>query len=35
MVAFALEVPGNYIPVDHALARLQGGMAGFLAVEGP
>jgi nitrite reductase (NO-forming) len=35
MVEFALEVPGNYILVDHALARLQRGLAGFLVVEGP
>lgn len=34
MVEFALEVPGNYILVDHALARLQRGLAGFLIVEG-
>ena len=35
MVEFGLEVPGNYILVDHALARLQRGLAGFLVVEGP
>lgn len=35
MVEFALEVPGNYILVDHALARLQRGLAGYLVVEGP
>jgi nitrite reductase (NO-forming) len=35
MVEFALEVPGRYILVDHALARLQRGLAGFLIVEGP
>lgn len=35
MVEFALEVPGNFILVDHALARLQRGLAGFLVVEGP
>jgi nitrite reductase (NO-forming) len=34
MVEFSLEVPGNYILVDHALARLQRGLAGFLVVEG-
>jgi nitrite reductase (NO-forming) len=34
MVEFGLEVPGNYILVDHALARLQRGLAGFLVVEG-
>ena len=35
MVEFSLEVPGNYILVDHALARLQRGLAGYLVVEGP
>ena len=35
MVEFGLEVPGNYILVDHALARLQRGLAGFLVVDGP
>jgi nitrite reductase (NO-forming) len=35
MVEFGLEVPGRYILVDHALARLQRGLAGFLVVDGP
>ncbi len=35
MVEFNLEVPGNYILVDHALSRLQRGLAGYLVVEGP
>ncbi|MBK8823620.1 MAG: nitrite reductase, copper-containing [Anaerolineales bacterium] len=35
MVEFSLEVPGNYILVDHALSRLQRGLAGYLIVEGP
>ncbi len=30
-----LEVPGRYILVDHALSRLERGLAGFLEVEGP
>jgi len=34
MVEFGLEVPGNYILVDHALARLQRGLAGYLVVDG-
>ena len=34
MVEFGLEVPGNYILVDHALSRLQRGLAGYLVVEG-
>ena len=35
MVEFGLEVPGRYILVDHALARLQRGLAGYLIVDGP
>jgi len=34
MVEFTLEVPGRYILVDHALSRLERGLAGFLIVEG-
>lgn len=34
MVEFKLEVPGRYILVDHALSRLERGLAGFLMVEG-
>lgn len=34
MVEFQLEVPGRYILVDHALSRLQRGLAGYLVVEG-
>jgi len=34
MVEFGLEVPGRYILVDHALSRLQRGLAGFLLAEG-
>lgn len=34
MVEFGIEVPGRYILVDHALARLQRGLAGFLIAEG-
>ncbi len=30
-----LEVPGNYILVDHALSRLERGLSGILHVEGP
>ena len=29
-----LDVPGNYILVDHALSRLERGLAGILHVEG-
>src|SRR5712691_11810691 len=35
IVEFRLEVPGRYILVDHALSRLERGLAGFLIVEGP
>lgn len=35
IVDFKLEVPGNYILVDHALSRLERGGAGILHVEGP
>jgi nitrite reductase (NO-forming) len=35
MVEFKLEVPGRYILVDHALSRLERGLAGFLIAEGP
>jgi nitrite reductase (NO-forming) len=31
---FKLEVPGNYIMVDHALSRLERGLVGILHVEG-
>jgi nitrite reductase (NO-forming) len=35
VVDFKLEVPGNYILVDHALSRAERGLAGILQVEGP
>ena len=35
IVEFKLEVPGRYILVDHSLSRLERGLAGFMAVEGP
>lgn len=34
VVEFALEVPGRYILVDHALSRMERGLAGFLYAEG-
>jgi nitrite reductase (NO-forming) len=34
MVEFKLEVPGRYILVDHALSRLERGLAAYLYVEG-
>lgn len=35
MVEFALQVPGRYLLVDHALSRLERGLVGFLEVTGP
>jgi len=35
VVEFQVQVPGNYILVDHSLSRLQRGLAGYLVVEGP
>ncbi len=35
MVEFELQVPGRYILVDHALSRLERGLAGYLIVDGP
>ncbi|MFC1460483.1 copper-containing nitrite reductase [Microvirga arabica] len=35
VVDFKVEVPGNYILVDHALSRVERGLAGILTVEGP
>ncbi len=34
MVEFNLEVPGNFVLVDHALSRLQRGLVGLLIVDG-
>lgn len=34
IVEFKLDVPGRYILVDHALARLEQGLAGFLYATG-
>lgn len=34
MVEFKVEVPGNFILVDHALSRMEKGLAGHLVVEG-
>lgn len=35
VVDFGLEVPGNYVLVDHALARIDRGAWGVLKVTGP
>ncbi len=35
MADFHLEVPGKYILVDHALSRMELGLAGYLLVTGP
>jgi nitrite reductase (NO-forming) len=34
VVEFELDVPGNYLLVDHALARMQRGLVGYLVAEG-
>ncbi len=34
VVEFTMDVPGRYILVDHALSRLERGLAGFLYAEG-
>ena len=34
-VDITFEVPGKYILVDHALSRLERGLAGFIHVDGP
>jgi nitrite reductase (NO-forming) len=35
VVDFKVDVPGNYILVDHALSRMERGLLGILHVEGP
>ena len=35
IVDFKLDVPGNYILVDHALSRAERGLIGIMQVEGP
>jgi nitrite reductase (NO-forming) len=35
VVELTLDVPGRYILVDHALARVERGLVGFLLVQGP
>lgn len=32
---FKVQVPGNYVLVDHALSRVERGIGGILKVEGP
>lgn len=34
IVDFKVDVPGRYVLVDHALSRVERGLAGFLFVEG-
>jgi len=34
MVEFALEVPGRFVLVDHALSRAERGLVGHLVVDG-
>jgi len=35
VVEFKLQVPGQYILVDHALSRMERGLDGYLIVDGP
>ena len=35
VVEFKVDVPGDYVLVDHSLGRLEKGGAGILHVEGP
>ena len=35
VVELGLQVPGQYILVDHALSRMERGLAGYLYVDGP
>ena len=35
IVDIALPVPGKFVLVDHALARMERGLAGYLIVDGP
>ncbi len=35
IVELKLQVPGKYIFLDHAIARMQRGLAGWLVVDGP
>ncbi len=35
VVEFKPEIPGQYVVVDHALARMERGLVGLLQVEGP
>lgn len=34
MIEFKTDYPGRYVLVDHALSRMEKGLAGFLIVEG-
>lgn len=34
-VEFKIDRPGRYVLVDHALSRVERGLAGFLVVDGP
>lgn len=34
MIEFKTDYPGRYVLVDHALSRMEKGLAGFLTVEG-
>jgi nitrite reductase (NO-forming) len=34
IVEFKVDYPGRYILVDHALSRMEKGLAGYLTVRG-
>jgi nitrite reductase (NO-forming) len=34
MVEFKVDYPGRYILVDHALSRMEKGLAGYITVRG-
>jgi nitrite reductase (NO-forming) len=35
IVELSLPVPGRFVIVDHALSRMEHGLAGYLIAEGP
>ena len=35
VVDFEIDRPGRYVLVDHALSRIEHGLAGYLLVDGP
>ena len=35
VIEFSVQIPGQYVLVDHALSRVERGLSGILIVEGP